>query len=185
MVMNVIGIASAHPPSMSLRNRSHPSPSPLVKNRQSLSYVKLRDAIPILSTEGYQSTGVPCIAAAAHIKPNSIVCLGDSNTRYVRLAGPHVEMRREPTYTIEAIDPQKVAGYQKVWIHVGINSLKRHHCRSISEVKQKFNIFMRKISEIKSVSPHIKVIISPILPTAITELNVRARYFNFLLFSQK
>ena len=178
------GSASAHPPSMSLRNRSHPSPSPLVKNRQSLSYVKPRDTIPILSTEGYQSAGVTRVAAA-HIKPNSILCLGDSNKRYVRLGGPHVEMRREPTYTIEAIDPHKVAGYQKVWIHVGINSLKRHHCRSMSEVKQKFDIFMRKISEIKSVSPHIKVIISPILPTAIPELNIRARYFNSLLFSQK
>ena len=169
---------------MSLRNRSHPSPSPLVKNRQSLSYVKPRDTILILSTEGYQSAGVPRVAAA-HIKPNSILCLGDSNTWYVRLGGPHVEMRREPTYTIEAIDPHKVAVYQKVWIHVGINSLKRHHCRSVLEVKQKFDIFMRKISEIKSVSPHIKVIRSPILPTAIPELNIRARYFNSLLFSQK
>ena len=75
----------------------------------------------------------------------------DSNTRYVLLGGPHVEMRREPTYTIEAIDPHEVAGYQKVWIHMGINSLKRHHCHSMSEVKQKFDIFMRKISEIKSV----------------------------------
>ena len=35
------GSASAHPPSMSLRNISHPSPSSLVKNRQSLSYTKL------------------------------------------------------------------------------------------------------------------------------------------------
>ena len=142
--------------------------------------MKPRDAIPILSTEDYQLAGVPGVAAA-HIKPNSILCLGDSNTRYVRLVGPHVEMRREPTYTIEAIDPHKVAGYQNVWIHVGINSLKRHHYRSMSEVKPKFDIFMRKISEIKSVSPHIKVIIS--LPTAI--LNTCARYFNSLLFSQK
>ena len=101
------------------------------------------------------------------------------------MAGPHVEMRREPTYTIEAIDPHKVAGYQKVWIHVGINSLECRHCRNMTEVKQKFEIFMSKVGEIKSVSPHIKVIIFPILPTAIPELNSRARYFNSLLFSQK
>ena len=137
-----------------------------------------------MSTEGHRPADVPRVAAA-HIKPKSVLSLGDINTRYVRLADPHVEMRREPTFTIEAIDPHKVAGYQKVWIHVGINSLKRQYCRNMTEVKQKFEIFMSKVGEIKSVSPNIKVIISPILPTAIPKLNSRARYFNFLLFSQK
>ena len=158
--------------------------SSVVRNRQSLTQVKSRNITPLLSTEGHQPADVPRVAAA-HIKPNSVLCLGDSNTRYVRLAGPHVEMRREPTYTIEAIDPHKVAGYQKVWIHVGINSLKRRHCRNMTEVKHKFEILMSKVGEIKSVSPNIKVIISPILPTAISELNSRAHYFNSLLFSQK
>ena len=146
--------------------------------------MKSRNITPLLSTEGYRPADVPRVAAA-HIKPNSVLCLGDSNTMYVRLAGPHVEMRREPTYTIEAIDPHKVAGHPKVWIHVGINSLKRQHCRNMTEVKQKFEVFMSKVGEIKAVNPNIKVIISPILPTAIPELNSRARYFNSLLFSQK
>ena len=91
--------------------------SSVVRNRQSLTQVKSRNITPLLSTEGHRPADVPRVAAA-HIKPNSVLCLGDSNTRYVRLAGPHVEMRREPTYTIEATDPHKVAGYQKVWIHV-------------------------------------------------------------------
>ena len=162
---------------------SRPSSS-VVGNRQSLTQVKLRNITPLLSTEGHQSADVPRVAAA-HVKPNSVLFLGDSNTRYVRLAGPHVEMRREPIYTIEAIDPHKVAGYQKVWIHVRINSLKRQHCRNMTEVKQKFELYMTKVGEIKSVSPNIKVIISPILPTAIPELNSPACYFNSLLFSQK
>ena len=68
---------------------------------------------PLLSTEDHRPADVPRVAAA-HIKSNSVLCLGDSNTRFVMLAGPHVEMRREPTYTIEAIDPHKVAEYQKV-----------------------------------------------------------------------
>ena len=158
--------------------------SSVVRNRRALTQVKLRNITPLSSTEGLQPADVPRVAAA-HIKPNSVLCLGDSNTRYVRLAGTHVEMRREPTYTIEAIDPHKVAGYQKGWIHVGINSLKRQHCRNMTEVKQKFEVFMSKVGEIKAVNPNIKVIISPILPTAIPELNSRARYFNSLLFSQK
>ena len=164
-------------------NVNKPSSS-VVRNRRALTQVKSRNITPLLSTEGHRPADVPRVAAA-HIKPNSVLCLGDSNTRYVMLAGPHVEMRREPTYTIEAIDPHKVAGYQKVWIHVGINSLKRQHCRNMTEVKQKFEGFMSKVGEIKAVNPNIKVIISPILPTAIPELNSRARYFNSLLFSQK
>ena len=123
--------------------------------------------------------------AGAQIKPNSILVLGDSNTRHIRLGGPHITMRREPTFTVEAIDPHKVIGYHKVWIHVGINSLKRHHCRNMTEVKHKFDIFMKKVDEIKSVSPNTKVIVSPILPTAILEFNSRALYFNSLLFAQK
>ena len=39
--------------------------------------------------------------------------------------------------------------------------------------------------DVKSLSPNTKVTISPILPTAIPELNSRALYFNSLLFAQK
>ena len=63
--------------------------------------------IPISNTEGYQPAGVPPVAGA-QIKPNSILVLGDSNTRHIRLGGPHITMRREPTFTVEAIDPHKV-----------------------------------------------------------------------------
>ena len=38
------GSANAHPPSMSLRDKSHPSLSPVVKNRQSHSLSFLREA---------------------------------------------------------------------------------------------------------------------------------------------
>ena len=44
---------------------------------------------------------------------------------------------------------------------------------------------MKKVNEIKSVSPNTKVIISPTPPTAIPELNSRSLYFNSLLFTQK
>ena len=91
---------------------NNPSSS-VVRNRQSLTQVKSRNITPLLSTEDHRPADVPRVAAA-HIKSNSVLCLGDSNTRFVMLAGPHVEMRREPTYTIEAIDPHKVAEYQKV-----------------------------------------------------------------------
>ena len=57
-------------------------------------------------------------------KPTTILVMGDSNTRYVNLGGARVSQVRVPTYTIEDIDPHKCAGYETVWLHVGINSLK-------------------------------------------------------------
>ena len=62
---------------------------------------------------------------------------------------------------------------------------KIHHCHNMIEVKHKFDMFMKKVNEIKYVSLNTKVIISPILPTAIPELNSHALYFNSLLFAQK
>ena len=164
-------------------NRRQPCYTPSAKIRPSLFASETRNAVVSISnTEGYQPAGVPPVAGA-QIKPNSILVLGDSNTRHIRLGGPHITMKREPTFTVEAIDPHKVVGYHKVWIHVGINGLKRHHCRNMIEVKHKFDIFMKKVNEIKSVSPNTKVIISSILPTAIPEVYSRALYFNSLLFT--
>ena len=142
----------------------------------------LKRAIPLFLSRTQRVTSqLVCF----QIIPNSIHVLGDSTTRHIRLGGPHITMKREPTFTVEAIDPHKVIGYHKVWIHVGINSLKRYHCRNMTEVKHKFDIFMKKVNEIKSVNSNTKVIISPILPTAIPEHNSRVLYFNSLLFAQK
>ena len=74
-------------------------------------------------------------------------------------------------------------GYTKVWIHVGINSLKSIRCGGPSDVRKHFDLFMSKIERIGMLSPNTTVIVSPILPTAIKVLNDRACYFNMLLFS--
>ena len=116
-------------------------------------------------------------------KPNTILVMGDSNTRYVNLGGARVSQVRVPTYTIEDIDPYKCAGYETVWLHVGINSLKWYNCGDLAGVRQKFDLFMYKVHQIGEISPNTKLIVSPILPTAIKKLNARARYFNSLLFS--
>ena len=177
--------AEAQPTGASPNNRRQPCFTPSVKIRPSLSASETRNAVVSISnTEGYQPAGAPPVAGA-QIIPNSILVLEDSNTKHIRLGGPHITMKREPSFTVEAIDSHKVVGYHMAWIHVGINSLKRHHCRNMTEVKHKFDISMNKVNEIKSVSPNTKVIISPILPTAIPELNSRALYFNSLLFAQK
>ena len=110
----------------------------------------------------------------------SLLILGDSNTKHIRLP---INFHRIPTYTIEDIDPRVCIGYTKVWIHVGINSLKSIRCGGASDVRKHFDLFMSKIERIGMLSPNTTVIVSPILPTAIKILNDRACYFNTLLFS--
>ena len=72
----------------------------------------------------------------------SLLILGDSNTKHIRLP---INFHRIPTYTIEDIDPRVCIGYTKVWIHVGINSLKSIRCGGASDVRKHFDLFMSKI----------------------------------------
>ena len=106
-----------------------------------------------------------------------MLVVGDSNTRHIKLN--NVTFTRLPTYTIEAVDPQKCKGYAKVWLHVGVNSLKR--CRNPREVYQCFQLLMSKIEQIHKRSPATKLMVSPVLPTDIPMLNAKSLYFNHLL----
>ena len=108
---------------------------------------------------------------------NTVLVVGDSNTRHIKLN--NVAFTRLPTYTIEAVDPQKCKGYAKVWLHVGVNNLKR--CRSPREVYQCFQLLMSKIVQIHKISPATKLMVSPVLPTGIPMLNAKSLYFNHLL----
>ena len=103
--------------------------------------------------------------------------MGDSNTRCIKLN--NVAFTKLPTYTIEAVDPQKCKGYAKVWLRAGVNSLKR--CRSPREVYQCFQLLMSKIEQIHKISPASKLMVSPVLPTGIPMLNAKSLYFNHLL----
>ena len=70
-------------------------------------------------------------------------------------------------------------------IYVGVNSLKPRKCRNLTDVREKYNFLASKIDEITKVSPRTKVMVSPILPTALRALNYRIVYFNRLLLSNR
>ena len=112
------------------------------------------------------------------------IILGDSNTKYVNVNMHKVyHTIRVPTFTIDDIDPAKCIGYSKIWLHVGINNLKSYNCNNDRDVHRHFQHFMYKIKAIQRLCPSSRIIISPILPTNIPELNHRALIFNKLLFS--
>ena len=146
--------------------------------------IKPFNHLPTLNTETNTSrTSTP---ASLHPHPNSKTCiiLGDSNTKYVSLASNSLDAHRVPTFLIEDIDPHKCIGYKKIWIHVGTNNIKSIHCRNMDDVKKHFNTLMSKLDTIRSLCPHSKLIVSPILSTAIAALNRRGLMFNKLLFSK-
>ena len=112
----------------------------------------------------------------------SLLILGDSNTKYVKLSGAY-NITRVPTFLIQDVNPSQCRGYDRVWLHVGTNNLKYNRCNSYSDVKGIFKTFMNKLSEIRNLCPNIKTYASPILPSGIPGLNTRACWFNRMLFS--
>ena len=114
----------------------------------------------------------------------SLLILGDSNTKYVKLSGAY-DIKRVPTFLIQDIDPSQCGGYDRVWLHVGTNNLKYSRCNNYSDVKSIFKTFMNKLSAIRNLYPSIKIYVSPILPSGIPGLNTRACWFNRMLLSVK
>ena len=120
----------------------------------------------------------------SHHNPNTCIILGDSNTKYVNInMHKFHNTTRVPTFTISDIDPTKCIGYSKIWLHVGINNLKSYNCSRDADVHNHFQHFMNKLKAIQRLCPSSRIIISPILPTDVPELNHRALIFNRLLFS--
>ena len=146
----------------------------------------INESAPTASNSLHKSpTPVNAVPSTSNTRPhpttNTVLIIGDSNTKYVNINSPSV---RIPTFVIEDIDPTKCMGYHKILVHVGINNLKTRNCRGQNDVIRHFNLFMHKLHLIKQYCPYAKVVVSPILPTGIFELNERAVMFNRMLFSR-
>ena len=114
----------------------------------------------------------------------SLLILGDSNTKYVKLSGAY-NITRVPTFIIQDIDSSECRGHDRMWLHVGTNNLKYHRCSNYSDVKRIFLIFMNKLGAIRDSCPNTKIYVSPVLPSGIPGFNERACWFNRMLFSVK
>ena len=99
-------------------------------------------------------------------KKNSILILGDSNTRHIRLSNSY-NIHRVPTFLIQDIDPALCKRYSRVWIRCGINNLKYNRCNTYTDVEKIFKTFMNKLGTIRNLCPETKIYVSPILPCAI------------------
>ena len=124
---------------------------------------------------------------------NSTIIIGDSNTHHLYFhherrnndLGKEIAGKRVKAYTTEQINPSDAIGYRNIVIQVGINNLKQKYANELGvvDIESAFNQWLVKIIEIKQLCPYSRIIISPILPTKIRALNLRAEEFNIMMMS--
>ena len=128
---------------------------------------------------------------------NSTLIVGDSNTfnikfhnesSYYSNLGKEISGKRYICYLIEHVDPLKCLGYRNIIFHIGINNLKdRYHgLKNIGghvDIQPVFDSWLTTVIKLRNLCPYSRIIVSPILPTKIKELNNRAIRFNSLIFN--
>ena len=115
---------------------------------------------------------------------NATIIVGDSNTRHLKFGsgkktfGDRIPGKRVEAFVIDQIEPQHCVGYRNVFIHCGINDIKK----TGSIVEECVGQLTSKLEKICDLCPYSKITVSPILPTKLPWLNSRALQFNQLLF---
>ena len=67
---------------------------------------------------------------------STLLILGDSNTRHVKIDDSANTTTRIPTMLIEDINTMKCRGFKKIWLHVGINNMKSINCEGPDDLYQ-------------------------------------------------
>ena len=143
--------------------------------------------------DGYQYTiTARCVSAQNN---NECIILGDSNTDHYKFGedkgtfGWLLPGKRIPTMRIKHIDPEACIGYPNVNIHVGINDIRecappKFKAKTDAlpkDIDTHVSNLVRKVNEIKRLSPGSRITVSSMLPTKLPGLNRRCGLFNNLL----
>ena len=118
----------------------------------------------------------------------STIIIGDSNTLNLKFGqgkgtfGQLIPGRRQEATFIHDINPLDCCGYKNVIIHCGINDIKHYTINDRDKVEECFVEFRNKLSQIMTLCPNAKIVVSPILPTKRHDLNARGMHFNRCLF---
>lgn len=119
---------------------------------------------------------------------NSTLLIGDSNTGMLRFGdekgcfGTRLPGEKIYAPTLEDINPVSAVGYSNVIIMCGMNDIKSRFLTDKSDVDIIYDKFKLKIKAIKDICKGINIVVCPILPTRLPELNKKARYFNQKIF---
>ena len=115
---------------------------------------------------------------------NVTVVKGDSNTRHLKFGsgkntfGDKMPGKRVECFTIDQIHPEDCRGYKNVFVHCGINNIKRNGANVHEAAKQ----LIAKLDLICQLCPGSKITVSPLLPTKLPTLNQKAIHFNKIIF---
>jgi alkylated DNA repair dioxygenase AlkB len=115
---------------------------------------------------------------------NATIIIGDSNTRFLKFGsgkgrfGQRMPGKRVECFTIDMINPSLCEGYRNIFIHCGVNDIKKRS----SNIEQCASDLKVKLDDICRKCPYSKVTVSPVLPTKFGWLNEKALYFNKLIF---
>ena len=149
-------------------------------NSTSLPTISNHTSSHSLNNQSTQNTNA---SQNVNYEPRDCLVIDDSNTKYIHIDTNHIKTKHIATYRIADIQPSQCIGYSRIWVHVGINDLKSWNCRGPQDVHMYLDNLIAKVNQIRSHCPTSKIIVSPILPTAIPILNDRACMFNRLLCS--
>lgn len=150
---------------------SLPHNSLLASTRQSQSY--WRHSIPSDdSTDIRYSLTIRCIDP--HYLKSTII-FGDSNTKHLKFGneqgtfGSWMPGKRVKAQNIKSLpEIEDIHPYQNIVIHVGVNDI----CNGLSP-DEYMNKLRDKCSQIHNVYPSTRILLSPILPTRLHQLNER------------
>ena len=119
----------------------------------------------------------------------STLLIGDSNTAKLRFGsdlgtfGSSLPGKKVWAPTLDDINPSDCIGYSNVVILCGINDIKSRYVTVKDDVKIIYDKLASKVNLIQSLCKGIKVVVCPILPTKLHDLNRKAVHFNSFIFN--
>ena len=125
-----------------------------------------------------------------HVNPrfsHSTILIGDSNTKKLNFGegkgsfGVSLPGKRLKASTVSDINPHDCAAYANVVFVVGTNNLRKEYISCKEDISNVFDCFAEKIALIRKIRKNIKIVIIPVPPTRLIDMNRRIMCYNTML----
>ena len=121
---------------------------------------------------------------------HSTILVGDSNTKDLKFGegkgtfGVSLPGKRVKAAKVENINPHDCAAYANVVFVVGTNNLRREYISCREDISNVFGCFAEKIELIRKIRKNIKIVIIPVPPTRLIDMNRRIVCYNTMLYQR-
>ena len=118
----------------------------------------------------------------------STILIGDSNSKKLKFGqgkgtfGIGLPGKRVKASTVSDINPHDCAAYANVVLVVGTNDLRNKYISCKEDISKVLNCFDEKVRAIKELRKDIKLIIIPVLPTRLVDMNRHIICYNNMLY---